>query len=825
MRSTLRLTVLSRTTTVVDRILYRGGARLTLPGALLLAACVVVSIFPEVVFSRGSYLPSDVGSSLAIDRGPVPTTSVYPASSRRPVTDGFRDIGAAAWQMEPAQHFMKRVIRTWQTPYWNPYAASGSLGPETLVDSKFSPISLAVALAGAGTDAFHAVTLLAFVLSTALLLITLRNSLGVPLFGAVAGSYMYWLNGFHISNLASQVTHPYVLAPAVLAALVALHERPTPVRFVLAVGAHVPILACTFVPTTALVLCSVHAIVLGYACTTSGCSARTIGSAALQLIVAVLALLLLAFMWLPILQSFNVVSLWDYYNAREFSPERFYGVVSLFSPKHFWESYSAFAGIRSFLGTPVALVRFPMKVYHLGVIPLLTVALLAGRPRWLCSPVVIAPVLLCLVSLGRIFGLPPFTQISQLPILRIFALPYWGVMTCLAASILFALSCRHLLDERARLWPSVAMAGALVLALVFLLGRLGLPAGHRHRSHLWFLVAVVVGFLLYLAAVRRFRWQGRGAQLLFVGMVFVELMFYVNTKRPLRRDHDTARPGFVAFLQANLGSARIVNVGRDSLYPDLATLYGIRQVGTMNSSTLLWYEEFYFQHIGREWRFLSLGRSRELPVAIEPQALDLLRVRYVVVDRYMGNYIEWFRLRGYPEVFADPIRVVFFNSSYQPLAYCAESLQEKEGIPDREGIRQARTLDGRLLALARTAGAAEPTGDRSGCSIERELLENGRLELKVQAPAPSVLVVSESWHPGWSAEVNGTRAYVGRVNQALRAVVIPEGTSRVVMTYDPPGLRSGVRITLASLVALIAACLFWHARTRGGRSASASASS
>jgi hypothetical protein len=245
----------------------------------------------------------------------------------------------------------------------------------------------------------------------------------------------------------------------------------------------------------------------------------------------------------------------------------------------------------------------------------------------------------------------------------------------------------------------------------------------------------------------------------------------------------------------------------------------------MNSSTLPWYEEFYFQHIGREWRFLSLGRSRGLPVAIDPRALDLLRVRYIVVDRYMENYVEWFRLRGYPEAFTDPIRVVFVNRTEHPLAYCAESLQEKEGIPDRESSRQARTLDDRLLALARSAGVAEPGGSRSGCSVEEEHLENGRLELKVHASAPSVLVVSESWHPGWGAEVDGKRVYVGRANQTLRAVVIPEGTSHVVMTYDPPGLRSGLRTTLVSFVALIAACLFWHARTRRARSASVSASS
>ena len=50
---------------------------------------------------------------------------------------------------------MARSIWTGQSIYWNPYSGTGSLGPETLVDIKTSPLSIAVALMGGSDLAFH----------------------------------------------------------------------------------------------------------------------------------------------------------------------------------------------------------------------------------------------------------------------------------------------------------------------------------------------------------------------------------------------------------------------------------------------------------------------------------------------------------------------------------------------------------------------------------------------------------------------------------------------------------------------------------------------
>ena len=51
---------------------------------------------------------------------------------------------------------------------------------------------------------------------------------------------------------------------------------------------------------------------------------------------------------------------------------------------------------------------------------------------------------------------------------------------------------------------------------------------------------------------------------------------------------------------------------------------------------------------------------------------------------------------------------------------------------------------------------------------------------------------------GWKALVNGTPTEILRTNHALRGVILPEGPSHIVMTYEPASFRWGVRAMVAA---------------------------
>jgi uncharacterized membrane protein YfhO len=69
------------------------------------------------------------------------------------------------------------------------------------------------------------------------------------------------------------------------------------------------------------------------------------------------------------------------------------------------------------------------------------------------------------------------------------------------------------------------------------------------------------------------------------------------------------------------------------------------------------------------------------------------------------------------------------------------------------------------------------------------------------------VVLADTYHPGWKAEVDGRAAPIYVADGLFRAVFVPDGAHRVVFRYEPMSLRVGLAATLGSLAA--AALLLW----------------
>jgi hypothetical protein len=95
-------------------------------------------------------------------------------------------------------------------------------------------------------------------------------------------------------------------------------------------------------------------------------------------------------------------------------------------------------------------------------------------------------------------------------------------------------------------------------------------------------------------------------------------------------------------------------------------------------------------------------------------------------------------------------------------------------------------------------------------TVRRVAAGTGRIELDVDAGGPAIVVVRESFASGWRATVNGRPETVQRVLGRYRGVVVPQGHSRLVLEYHPPGLALGAAITAVAAVAT--AMLAWRGR-------------
>ncbi len=95
------------------------------------------------------------------------------------------------------------------------------------------------------------------------------------------------------------------------------------------------------------------------------------------------------------------------------------------------------------------------------------------------------------------------------------------------------------------------------------------------------------------------------------------------------------------------------------------------------------------------------------------------------------------------------------------------------------------------------AGDAEITIDRPG-----------QIEVRTTCSARRLLVVSESYHSGWEAEIHGRPTSLLRVNGDFFGCVVEPGVGVIRFRFNPASARIGRSITLASLVIAVG-LLFW----------------
>jgi hypothetical protein len=82
-------------------------------------------------------------------------------------------------------------------------------------------------------------------------------------------------------------------------------------------------------------------------------------------------------------------------------------------------------------------------------------------------------------------------------------------------------------------------------------------------------------------------------------------------------------------------------------------------------------------------------------------------------------------------------------------------------------------------------------------------------ELSVTATGNNLLFLSEVYYPrGWKAFIDGQETPIYRLNYLFRGVVVPAGTHRLEMKFDPDSFRLGKNISLVSNILLLGGLAF-----------------
>lgn len=85
-----------------------------------------------------------------------------------------------------------------------------------------------------------------------------------------------------------------------------------------------------------------------------------------------------------------------------------------------------------------------------------------------------------------------------------------------------------------------------------------------------------------------------------------------------------------------------------------------------------------------------------------------------------------------------------------------------------------------------------------------------KILIETRSAQPGILVVSNTWYPGWQAKIEGESAPLLRANYLYMGVRLNQGTHRIEISYAPISFYSGAGISIFGVLSVI----FWIFLTR-----------
>jgi hypothetical protein len=345
-------------------------------------------------------------------------------------------------------------------------------------------------------------------------------------------------------------------------------------------------------------------------------------------------------------------------------------------------------------------------------------------------------------------------------------------------------------------WGGLLLAGIFVpLMYLALLLTQDDPTAFLRASLAALAITLAAGFWLTtwtLVALRRAEMVGASLfAVLMIGLLFFDLSATgaytdIAPENPARTfDH----PELVGFLQADPERFRIdtrTDIA-DLWQPDAAALHGLEDVwGVANPLMLQQWDDLWESTGGRATRLY-----------------DTLNVKYVLVRDGTPLPEGKFAL-----AFDAPGELALYeNMDFWPRAWLVhEATFVPPGTFDATMLRDLNAAAG--IDLTTTAVVELPADQTPALepaigpeSVTEVHYGSSRQSWDVTATAPGLLVLSETWYPGWRATVNDTQQPVLRVNGAQRAIPVPAGSSSVALQFLPQPWRWGLLLFVVGIAA------------------------
>lgn len=455
---------------------------------------------------------------------------------------------------------------------------------------------------------------------------------------------------------------------------------------------------------------------------------------------------------------------------------------------------------------------------YVGVftLALVVVALWARRDRFTIGFLVIA-VLSLLAALGTAFYRLLYEAVPGLDRVRGIGRIVFLLDAALAGLAAIGL---HELIQRPKRWPvAIASLGLLlaVLLSVTALDRGAIDPDYLRPRAIVAAILILVGGAVSLIGWRRpLRPFALGIPVLM--LIALDLWLFGFRYHPFQHPDDVYRSDpLVEQLASSAGPRpRFIRVGQYWIQVNAALVHELYDVQGYDNFIPRRYVDLISlvedQHENAQ--AFNVVYNLSDPSLTKDPILDLLGIRYVLAKEgtdALGTPVEENGSEIYAQAGALPPAFLVHCWTWVPEGTAIDRLEDAE----------TSAFESQVLVESTTRPRPGPS---SGCApggrATLQIYEPERIALTANAERDAMLVITDTWDPGWRATVDGEAAPVLRANHALRAIPVPPGEHRVVLTYEPAWLLHGVVVTLLAATGTllwVALPSRWLSRTPQGR--------
>jgi hypothetical protein len=333
-----------------------------------------------------------------------------------------------------------------------------------------------------------------------------------------------------------------------------------------------------------------------------------------------------------------------------------------------------------------------------------------------------------------------------------------------------------------------------------------------HSFNFELIYLAVFAFITAAGCVTLARSQKAGFTLLLFTALFTLLRVNQSSVPTLSWTKLTARPEILKLLSPSDSPFRIYSnsnsipstgsfpedelIQKRLLYRTMANFYGLANLNTPSSINLAVHDQL-----------IPAVETAEPECAIA--LLRALNVSYITSYKDLTRYPD-LEIQSGPPRPGSPI--LYKIKSTYPRVYVAETLILKDSIKETIAALCQYSNSSRTAVLSKSDFPGDIPLTNTG-TAQIEYYGGDEIGIKASLKNTGILVISDTYYPGWKAQVNGQEKEIIPINHFVRGIQLEKGSHSITLFYRPLSYRIGVLVSICTLIILLSS-LYILARHR-----------